>query len=171
MGIIVFVVVILFILGVGGMQLYWVEIFGLVKDLKMIFRIVDMVKYLWYIYLFLIMVCIVVYWLVGMNWFDVICYFFFIIVIGGFLIYDVSLGYFNSFMVNVICVVFLLIVVFNFLFYYVVVSGCNIKGYWQDFEFKVFLFIQVVLILVCFMVLVMYNQFSIVEEVLDQVVI
>lgn len=107
----------------------------------MILCIVDMVKYLWYIYLFIIIVCVGVYWFVGMDVFDVICYFFLMVVIGGFLNYDVSLGYFNSFMVNVVCIVFLFIVVLNFLLYYVVVSFCLVKGYFNDLEFKVFFII------------------------------
>lgn len=114
---------------------------GLVKDNKMMLCIVDIVKYFWYIYLSFIIVCVGVYWLVGMNFFDVICYVFFIVVIGGFLNYDVSLGYFNSFLVNIVCMVFLFIVVFNFFLYYVVVSSCLVKGYFKDFEFKVFFFI------------------------------
>ncbi|WP_370240444.1 TrkH family potassium uptake protein [Marisediminitalea sp.] len=171
MGIIVLAVAILPILGVGGMQLYRAETPGPVKDSKMTPRIADTAKHLWYIYLSLTTACTVAYWLAGMNWFDAICHSFSTIAIGGFSTHDASLGYFNSPMVNAICAVFLLIAALNFSLHYAAASGRNIKGYWQDPELKAFLFIQAALILVCFMVLVMHNQFSTAEEALDQAVI
>lgn len=75
-----------------------------------------------------------------MSLFDVICYSFLIIVIGGFLIYDVSMGYFDSYVINFIIVVFLLILLCNFILYYVVfvMGGVYFKYYWCDFEFCVF---------------------------------
>lgn len=120
MGIIVFVVVILFMLGVGGMQLYCVEVFGLIKDNKFMFCIIEIVKVFWYIYVFFIIVCGLVYWFCGMSVFDVIVYSFFIVVIGGFLIYNVSIGYYDSVVFEMIIVVFMLLVGVNFGLYFLV---------------------------------------------------
>ena len=171
MGIIVLAVAILPILGVGGMQLYRAETPGPVKDSKMTPRIADTAKHLWYIYLSLTTACTLAYWFAGMNWFDAICHSFSTIAIGGFSTHDASLGYFDSPVVNAICALFLIIAAFNFSLHYAAASGRSLKGYWQDPELKAFLFIQVALISVCFIVLVFHNHFSDAEEALDQAVI
>ena len=171
MGIIVLAVAILPILGVGGMQLYRAETPGPVKDSKMTPRIADTAKHLWYIYLSLTTACTLAYWFAGMNWFDAICHSFSTIAIGGVFTHDASLGYFDSPVVNAICALFLIIAAFNFSLHYAAASGRSLKGYWQDPELKAFLFIQVALISVCFIVLVFHNHFSDAEEALDQAVI
>ena len=171
MGIIVLAVAILPILGVGGMQLYRAETPGPVKDSKMTPRIADTAKHLWYIYLSLTTACTLAYWFAGMNWFDAICHSFSTIAIGGFSTHDASLGYFDSPVVNAICALFLIIAAFNFSLHYAAASGRSLQGYWQDPELKAFLFIQVALISVCFIVLVFHNHFSDAEEALDQAVI
>lgn len=169
MGIIVLVVVILFIFGVGGMQFYCVEMFGLLKDNKMCLCIVEMVKILWFIYVLFMIVCVLVFWFVGMLVFDVIGYSFVIIVIGGFLIYDVSVGYFNSLMINFIIVIFLLIFGCNYGLYFLLLSGCSLKVYWCDFEFRMFIGVQLMLVIVCMLVLWFYNVYGLVLMMLNQV--
>lgn len=98
-----------------------------------------MVKILWLIYVLLIVVCVLVLWFVGMDVFDVIGYSFVIIVIGGFLIYDVSIGYFDSLIINIIIVIFLLIFGCNYGLYFLLLSGCSLKVYWCDLEFCMFI--------------------------------
>ncbi|RDV24764.1 potassium transporter [Alteromonas aestuariivivens] len=171
MGIIVLAVAILPILGVGGMQLYRAETPGPVKDSKMTPRIADTAKHLWYIYLSLTTACTLAYWVAGMNWFDAICHSFSTIAIGGFSTYDASLGHFNSPMVNAVCSVFLLIAALNFSLHYAAATSRTARGYWQDPEFKAFLFIQFFLILICFLVLVLTGYYTSAEEALDQAMI
>jgi trk system potassium uptake protein TrkH len=153
MGIIVLAVAVLPMLGVGGMQLYRAETPGPVKDSKMTPRIADTAKHLWYIYVSLTVACSMAYWAAGMSWFDAVCHAFSTIAIGGFSTYDASIGHFNSPLINLICVVFLLIAAVNFSLHYAAVANKNFRVYWRDPELKVFLFIQVCLVLVCFMVL------------------
>lgn len=169
MGIIVLVVVIFFIFGVGGMQFYWVEMLGLFKDNKMCLCIVEMVKMLWFIYVLLMVVCVLVLWFVGMFVFDVIGYSFFIIVIGGFLMYDVSVGYFDSFIINIIIVIFLLIFGCNYGLYFFLLSGCSLKVYWCDLEFCMFIGVQLMLVVICMLVLWFYNIYDLVLIMLNQV--
>lgn len=171
MGIIVLAVAILPILGVGGMQLYRAETPGPVKDSKMTPRIADTAKHLWYIYLSLTIACCGAYMLAGMGWFDAVCHAFSTVAIGGFSNYDASLGYFDSPMVNVVCSVFLMIAALNFSLHYAAASSRSLKGYTRDPEFKAFLFIQFVLISVCFLVLTLTGYYSSAEEALDQAMI
>ncbi|MDP2636943.1 MAG: TrkH family potassium uptake protein [Pseudoalteromonas sp.] len=168
MGIIVLAVAVLPMLGVGGMQLYRAETPGPVKDSKMTPRIADTAKHLWYIYVFLTASCSVAYWTAGMDWFDAICHAFSTIAIGGFSTYDASIGHFDSPLINFICVVFLIIAAINFTLHYAAVSSRNIAVYIRDPEFKVFLFIQLALVVICFTVLSSNNIYADGDETLDQ---
>ncbi len=168
MGIIVLAVAILPMLGVGGMQLYRAEIPGPVKDSKMTPRIADTAKHLWYIYVSLTVACTLAYWGAGMDWFDAICHAFSTIAIGGFSTYDASMGQFDSPLINFICVIFLLIAAINFSLHYAAVSSRSIRVYLRDPEFKVFLLIQLALVIVCFTVLSSNSIYADGDETLDQ---
>ena len=170
MGIIVLAVAILPVLGIGGMQLYRAEIPGPVKDTKVTPRIAETAKALWYIYLSLTIACAAAYWLAGMTFFDAICHSFSTIAIGGFSTHDASMGYFNSHTINMITVVFLLISACNFTLHYAAFAtgGVNLRYYWKDREFRAFLFIQLILFLVCFLVLFNHNTYSSLLDALNQ---
>ena len=168
MGIIVLAVAVLPMLGVGGMQLYRAETPGPVKDSKMTPRIADTAKHLWYIYVSLTIACTLAYWAAGMDWFDAICHAFSTIAIGGFSTYDASMGQFDSPLINFICVVFLLIAAINFSLHYAAVSSRSLRVYLRDPEFKVFLLIQLALVIVCFTVLSSNNIYADGDETLDQ---
>lgn len=168
MGIIVLAVAILPILGVGGMQLYRAETPGPMKDSKMTPRIADTAKHLWYIYVALTALCAVSYWLAGMNAFDAISHSFSTIAIGGFSTHDASIGYFDSTAVNLVCVVFLLIAAANFSLHYAAVMNRSVKQYIRDPEFKIFLYIQLSLVLLCWWVLVSEGTYQSDLTSLDQ---
>ncbi|WP_337881494.1 TrkH family potassium uptake protein [Rheinheimera sp.] len=153
MGIIVLAVAILPMLGVGGMQLYRAETPGPVKDNKMTPRIADTAKHLWFIYLAITVACTLAFYVAGMDWFDAICHAFSTVAIGGFSTYDASIGYFNSVSINMICVVFLLLSSVNFPLHFAAIRGKSVKTYWRDPEFKAFLWIQLSLVMLCFLVL------------------
>lgn len=162
MGIIVLAVAILPVLGIGGMQLYRAEIPGPVKDSKMTPRIAETAKVLWYIYLSLTIACAVAFWFAGMDLFDAICHSFSTIAIGGFSTHDASMGYFNSYAINMITVVFLLISACNFSLHFATFSsgGIHLKYYLKDPEFRAFLFIQILLFLTCFLLLLNHNTYD-----------
>ena len=167
-GIVVIAVAVMPMLGVGGMQLYRAETPGPVKDSKMTPRIADTAKHLWYIYVALTLACTLAYWLAGMNFFDALCHAFSTIAIGGFSTYDASMGYFDSPLINLICVVFLIIAAVNFSLHYAAVSSRNVRVYLRDPEFKVFLFIQLALVVICFAVLSSNQVYADGDETLDQ---
>ncbi|MCG8158448.1 Trk system potassium transporter TrkH [Brenneria goodwinii] len=168
MGIIVLAVAILPILGVGGMQLYRAEMPGPLKDNKMRPRIADTAKTLWLIYVLLTIACAVSLWLAGMPVFDAISHSFSTVSVGGFSTHDASIGYFNNPMINTIIAVFLLISGCNFGLHFAVLSGRSIKVYWRDPEFRMFIFVQMSLIVVCTVMLWFHNVYASGMQTLNQ---
>ncbi|CCN69361.1 TrkH family potassium uptake protein [Vibrio nigripulchritudo] len=170
MGIIVLAVAILPVLGIGGMQLYRAEIPGPVKDSKMTPRIAETAKALWYIYLSLTIACAAAFWLAGMSLFDAISHSFSTIAIGGFSTHDASIGYFDSTAINMITVVFLLISACNYSLHFAAFAsgGVHPKYYWKDPEFRAFFFIQGILFLVCFLLLLKHHSYNSVFDAFDQ---
>ncbi len=156
MGIIVLAVAILPVLGIGGMQLYRAEIPGPVKDSKMTPRIAETAKALWYIYLTLTLSCAFAYWLAGMSVFDAISHSFSTVAIGGFSTHDSSMGYFNSPAINLITVFFLLISACNFSLHFAAFSSGKIYPgfYFRDPEFRAFVLIQLILLVIVFGMLI-----------------
>ncbi len=156
MGIIVLAVAVLPMLGIGGMQLYKAETPGPIKDNKLTPRITETAKALWYIYLTLTIACTAAYWLAGMNLFDAVAHSFSTVAIGGFSTHDASLGYFDSPAIKIVAIVFMFLGGVNFALHFVAFRNWNVKAYFQDTEFKVYL---QVLLLVSFIV-VSYLHFT-----------
>ncbi|WP_034918718.1 MULTISPECIES: Trk system potassium transporter TrkH [Erwinia] len=168
MGIIVLAVAILPILGVGGMQLYRAEMPGPLKDNKMRPRIAETAKTLWLIYVLLTVVCMIALWLAGMPLFDAIGHSFSTIAIGGFSTHDASIGYFNSPTINTIIAVFLLISGCNYGLHFTLLSGRNLRVYWRDPEFRMFIGVQFTLVMVCTLVLWLHNVYASGMQTLNQ---
>jgi trk system potassium uptake protein TrkH len=136
MGIIVLAVAVLPMLGVGGMQLYRAETPGPVKDTKLTPRITETAKALWYVYLAFTVACAVCYLLAGMGWFDAICHAFSTVAIGGFSTHDMSIGYFDSMLVDVVAIVFMFLAGINFSLHFFAWRNISVRHYPQDPEFQ-----------------------------------
>lgn len=143
MGIIVLAMALLPMLGIGGMQLYRAESPGPVKDNKLVPRLAETAKALWYIYLTLTVVCAAAYWLVGMSMFDAISHSFTTVAIGGFSTHDQSLGYFNSAAVDTVAILFMFIAGINFALHFTAWQRRTISHYLRDPEFQFYTFILV----------------------------
>jgi len=141
MGIIVLAVAVLPMLGIGGMQLYRAETPGAMKDNKLTPRITETAKALWYIYLGLTVACGIAYWLAGMSVFDAVGHAFSTVAIGGFSTHDASMGYFNSPLIDMVAVVFMFLAGVNFSLHFVAFRHRSVLGYWNDPEFRFYLFI------------------------------
>ena len=138
MGIIVLAVAILPMLGVGGMQLYRAETPGPMKDAKLTPRITETAKALWYIYLGLTIACALAYWAAGMDGFDAITHAFATVAIGGFSTHDLSIGYFNSTLIEAVAVVFMLLAGVNFSLHFLAWRSLSLKPYFGDAEFRAY---------------------------------
>lgn len=168
MGIIVLAVAILPILGVGGMQLYRAEMPGPLKDNKMRPRIAETAKTLWLIYILLTVICALALWGAGMSAFDAISHSFSTIALGGFSTHDASIGYFHSGTINTIIAVFLLISGCNYGLHFAMLSGRNLKVYWRDPEFRMFIGVQLTLVVICTSVLWLHDTYNSGLETLNQ---
>lgn len=160
MGIIVLAVAILPMLGIGGMQLYRAETPGPVKDAKLTPRIAGTAKALWFIYLGLTIACAVSYWLAGMSPFDAISHSFSTVAIGGFSTHDLSIGWFQSNNIEIICSIFMLISGINFSLHFVAYRQLSIQPYTRDPEFKAYVSLILLVILICFIGLFFTQTFN-----------
>jgi trk system potassium uptake protein TrkH len=136
MGIIIFAVAILPILGVGGMQLYIAEAPGAVKESDLPPRIAQTAKALWLVYAGISLTCILSLKLAGMSWFDAICHAFSAMSLGGFSTHDASVGFFNSLPIEVVLTVFQLLAAINFASHFVVIHKRTFRPYLQDLEMR-----------------------------------
>jgi len=143
MGIIVLAVAILPILGIGGMQLYRAETPGPMKDNKLTPRITETAKALWYIYLGMTLICGISYWLAGMTPFDAVGHAFSTVAIGGFSTHDLSMGYFNSALIEAIAVVFMSLAGMNFALHFLAWRNLSINPYRADPEVRAYLTVLV----------------------------
>ncbi|WP_372881233.1 TrkH family potassium uptake protein [Psychromonas sp.] len=170
MGIIVLAVAVLPMLGIGGMQLYRAETPGPVKDSKMTPRIAETAKALWNVYLFVTVACMLAFWLAGMSLFDALSHSFSTVSIGGFSPYNASMGHFASPVINMITVLFLLISGVNYALHYSAFAAkqFSFNIYKQDPELRAFIWIQVMLTLICFAGLMGNEVYHSVEESFTQ---
>ena len=145
MGIIVLAVAVLPMLGVGGMQLYRAETPGPVKDTKLTPRITETAKALWYVYLSFTSLCVLGYWLAGMELFDAICHAFSTVAIGGFSTHDLSIGYFGSTAIDMVAIVFMVLAGINFSLHFFAWRNVSIGHYRQDPEFRAYMFVLLML--------------------------
>ena len=143
MGIIVLAVAVLPMLGVGGMQLYRAEMPGPMKDRKLTPRIAETAKALWYIYLGLTVACALAYWGAGMTLFDAVGHSFATVAIGGFSTHDLSMGYYDSTVVDMIAVFFMVLSGVNFALHFIAVQRQDATVYWRDSEFRFYLLLIV----------------------------
>nr|WP_246246889.1 potassium transporter TrkG [Candidatus Methylobacter favarea] len=144
MGIIIFAVAILPILGIGGMQLYKAESPGTVKEADLPPRVAQTAKALWLVYAGITLACIIALRLAGMNWFDAICHAFSAMSLGGFSTHDSSIGFFDSLSVEVVLTVFQLLAAINFATHYIVFKKRSLNPYGQDREARSFLLLMLV---------------------------
>ncbi len=139
MGIIVLAVAILPMLGIGGMQLYRAETPGPMKDNKLTPRITETAKALWYIYLWLTVLCALGYWAAGMTMFDAIGHSFSTVAIGGFSTHDASMGFYHDQpLIELVAIIFMLLAGINFALHFIAWRKRSLRTYLLDAEAKTY---------------------------------
>jgi trk system potassium uptake protein TrkH len=142
MGIILFAVAVLPLLGIGGMQLFRVEVPGPVKD-KLRPRVIETARRLWAVYVGLTAVQWLALRLAGMSGFDALCHAFTTLATGGFSTRDASIGAFASPVVEWIVIAFMIVAGVNFVLLWRVLSG-GPGAAWRDAELRYYLAMLVV---------------------------
>ena len=137
MGIIVFYIAVLPLLGVGGVQLFKAEVPGPVAD-KIKPRVRETAKVLWIVYVGITFAEIIALSVAGMSIFDAVCHGFTTMPTGGFSTKNTSIGYFESSIIHYIIIFFMFLAGVNFSLHFRAIHG-NIKSYIKDKEFLAYL--------------------------------
>jgi trk system potassium uptake protein TrkH len=134
MGIIVFSLAVLPLLGTGGMQLFKAEVPEIGVE-KLRPRIIDMAKSLWYIYAGLTALLALLLMIAGMDAFDAVCHSFTTMATGGFSTKSASIAYFQNTYVDIIITVFMFLAGANFSLHFYALRG-NFSRFAKSSEFK-----------------------------------
>ncbi len=149
MGIIVFSIAILPLLGIGGVQLFKAEVAGPSAD-KITPRIKQTAKLLWGIYVGLIIIILIIFYIQGMTFFDAICHSFATMSTGGFSTHAESIKFFNNPGIEWTMIFFMFIAGTNFSLHYSFISKGKFN-YFKNEEFKIYFFIFIIISLVVFL--------------------
>ena len=141
MGIIVFSIAILPILGIGGVQLFRAEVAGPVAE-KITPRVKQTAKLLWGIYVGLVLFQTLILKFEGMTLFDSLCHSFTTIATAGFSTKNASIAAFNSTAIELTIIVFMIIAATNFSLHYLFLAKGRFD-YFKDEEFKIYFYIIV----------------------------
>jgi trk system potassium uptake protein TrkH len=139
MGIILFTIAILPLLGIGGMQLFKAEVPGPVAD-KVRPRVRETARQLWLVYVGLTAAEVVALWLAGLDGFEALCHALTTLATGGFSTRDLSVGAFHSAAVDWIVVAFMLAAGTNFVLHYRLLAG-RPRTVWRDTELRYYLLV------------------------------
>ncbi len=145
MGLIILAVAVMPTLGIGGGQLYKMELPGSHGNQKLTPKITDSAKALWKIYFGLTIICALLYVLSGMNLFDAIAHSLSTVAGGGFSTHDRSIGFFNSSLIETVCIIFMLLSAASFAVHYAAIFGGKPLKYFYDAEFRFFLSVVILI--------------------------
>ena len=143
MGIIVFTVAVLPLLGIGGMQLFRAEVPGPTTD-KLTPRVADTARRLWAVYLGFTALAFVSLMIAGMPFFDAVNHALTVLATGGFSTRNASIGAFGP-AVQWVVIVFMMVAGINFVLHYKLVTG-RPRALFRDTEFRFFLLIVAALV-------------------------
>ena len=143
-GIIVLAMAILPTLQIGGMQLLHMEHDDPYE--KTIPKVNRFVLELFFLYVFLSIVCIILYFINGMSIFDSIIHAMTTISTGGFSNYNQSFAYFNSFQIEVVSIIFMIVGSLPFVLYLQFLHRQK-KLFLKDDQIKLFFIILVAIII------------------------
>ena len=148
MGIIVFTIAILPLLGVGGVQLFKAEVPGPVAD-KIRPRVRETAKILWMVYVGFTFVQMLLLGLAGMPWFDSVCHALTTMPTGGFSTQNASIAAYSNPLIHYIIIFFMFVAGVNFTLHFRAITG-NYKVHLKDYEFRVYLSIICIATLLIF---------------------
>jgi trk system potassium uptake protein len=160
MGIIVLAVAVLPMLGIGGLQLYRAELPGPAKDKKLTPRIAESAKFLWYLYVGLMMACTLAYWACGMPFFYALGESFSTVSTGGFSMHDASFAYYDNYIINLVGVVFMVLGGTNFSLHFLALQRRNVGIYWQDHEFRAYIKLLFANVVIVAIALIYYGTYT-----------
>jgi len=152
MGIVVFTVALMPLLGIGGMQLFKAEVPGPVKE-KVTPRVAQTARQLWLIYVGLTAAEWIALMLAGMAPFDALCHSLTTLSTGGFSTRNASVGAYQSPAIEWIVIVFMILAGINFVLHYRLLCG-RVREALSDVELRYFLGVLCISTMIVFVALV-----------------
>ena len=153
MGIIVFSLAILPMLGIGASQLYKAEAPGPTKD-RFTPRIRETAKLLWITYILISIVEVTMLWAGGMEFFDSVCHTFGTMATGGFSTKNASIAHYNSAYFDYVIIFFMILAGSNFALHFRMFKG-DFTAHVRDKEFRFYLgaisAVSIIVLLIVFM--------------------
>ena len=144
----------------GGMKVLQAETSGF-ADKSFSPRLRETARSLLKFYVLITLACVISYWLAGMTWFEAFSHSFSTVSIGGFSIYNENFGYFNNHAIELVAVVFMLVSATNFGLHFLSFTKRSFRYYLANDEFKFFLLIILVTVVVSFATLYIKEGFTI----------
>lgn len=138
-GVMVFAVAILPLLGVGGAQVFKAETPGPMKDTRLTPRITQTAKALWVVYVIVTLACMLALRAAGMSWLDALIHSFSTMGLGGFSSHDASYAFWDSPAIEAVTVLFMLIASLNFATHFLVWRTRSTQPYRRDPEVRMVL--------------------------------
>lgn len=160
-GIMVMALSVLPLLHVGGMQLFKAESFEVEKVLPSAAKIAT---YIGLIYVFLTIICALLYHIAGMSGFDAFAHAMTTIATGGYSTYNASIGYFDSATIDYICIAFMWIGSLPFVLYLHILRG-NYGNFLYDSQVIWFMTIIIGLSLTAVLYLTFTSQYPFLEAI------
>lgn len=137
MGILLFAIAVLPLLGTGGIQLFKAEVPEITVD-KLRPRIIDTAKSLWYIYVFLTASAAALYTAGGMNLYDAVNHAFTTLATGGFSTKNASLAHYENPFIQYTAVIFMFLAGVNYSLHFFLFRG-NLSKPFKNSEFRFYL--------------------------------
>ena len=155
-GIIVFSIAILPLLGFGGVQLFRAEVAGPIAD-KLTPRVKQTAKLLWGIYIGLIILETIILMIEGVSFYDSITHSFATIATAGFSTHSESIAYFSP-IVQYTIIFFMIIAATSFSLHFLAIRKGQVE-YFKDTEFKVYISLILLFLVIFFSDNYMTNYF------------
>tara|TARA_X000001036_G_scaffold292940_1_gene272236 strand:- start:31619 stop:33088 length:1470 start_codon:yes stop_codon:yes gene_type:complete len=165
MGIVVFYIAILPILGSGGIQLFKLEVPGPVAD-KIKPRLRETAKMLWIVYIGITLANIIALVIVGMPIFDSVCHAFTIMPTGGFSIKNASIAYYDSALIQSTIMFFMFLAGINFTLHYRFINGSP-KSYIKDREFLTYFSLIIIISTLIFLSISVSKDYYLLKDFKD----
>ncbi len=150
MGIVILFIALMLRFGPGANRIFSAEAPGTVVE-KLTPRLRDTARNLWKIYVFLTLLQILLLFVAGMTFFDSMAHTFTSIATGGFSTKNASIGhYIDNNMIQVIIICFMFFGGTNFSLFYYFARKRDIRIFWQNEEFRLYVTVTVVAVLLVF---------------------
>ncbi len=164
-GIVVFSIALLPLLGGGAGKLYNAETTGVSHD-RFLPRISQVAQKIFTIYIFTSTLLLIMLWAGPMNFFDSVCHTLTCVSTGGFSTKNDSISFFNSPYVEYVVTAFMFIGSLNLTLFYFAILGRNPQKLFKNEEFRWFLIIVLMAVAVTFFWLWYHHDYNTVEETL-----